>query len=185
MDKKEEVIKTSRELFSEYGFKKVTMDQIAQKSNVTKRTIYKYFKDKDELIKYFLNEEIENMKKIVKKIEKENISAKEKVHKLIYELLDYKKEAKMINKFTSESMEMKVGIARQCIEILNDNIRNEIKILLEKGIKKREIKNCNTQLMSFLIYRLYVSLMFEWNKPLDKNEVTKQAMKFLNGGLFN
>ena len=69
MEKKEVVINTARELFTKYGYKKVSMDEIARTSNVTKKTIYSYFKDKDELFRYFIEEELINMKqKIEKKI---------------------------------------------------------------------------------------------------------------------
>ena len=54
--KKEQVINTARELFSNKGYKQVSMDEIANVSGVTKRTIYSYFKDKNDLIKYFLYE---------------------------------------------------------------------------------------------------------------------------------
>jgi len=49
-EKKIKVINAARELFSRYGYKKVSMDAIAKKSLVTKKTIYTYFKDKDECI---------------------------------------------------------------------------------------------------------------------------------------
>ena len=45
MTKKEVVIDTARELFSKYGYKKVSMDEIATNAIVTKKTIYTYFKD--------------------------------------------------------------------------------------------------------------------------------------------
>ena len=68
MTKKEEVIEAARELFCKYGYRKVSMDEIAKKSNVTKKTIYTYFKDKNDLIKYFAYEEIGKMKQIIDKI---------------------------------------------------------------------------------------------------------------------
>jgi len=40
MTKKEQVISAARNLFSEYGYHKVSMDEIAKVSGVTKRTIY-------------------------------------------------------------------------------------------------------------------------------------------------
>ena len=38
--KKENVIESARLLFHKYGFKKVSMDEIAREANVTKKTIY-------------------------------------------------------------------------------------------------------------------------------------------------
>jgi len=53
-NKKDQVINTARELFSNRGYRKVSMDEIAKVSGVTKRTIYRYFKDKDDLINNWL-----------------------------------------------------------------------------------------------------------------------------------
>lgn len=51
--KKENVIESARLLFHKYGFKKVSMDEIAREANVTKKTIYSYFSSKERLIKIF------------------------------------------------------------------------------------------------------------------------------------
>ena len=47
---KEKIIEKSNELFLNLGFKSVTMDEIASSLGVSKKTIYKYFKNKTELI---------------------------------------------------------------------------------------------------------------------------------------
>ena len=65
MNKKEIVINKARDLFTTYGYKKVSMDEIAKEANVTKKTIYTYFKDKDDLcFILYVNEELEKMKKM-------------------------------------------------------------------------------------------------------------------------
>jgi AcrR family transcriptional regulator len=47
----ERVILKSIELFTHYGIRMVTMDQIAEAAGMSKRTIYELFKDKDTLVK--------------------------------------------------------------------------------------------------------------------------------------
>ena len=47
---KDKILETSNELFLNLGFKSVTMDEIASKLGVSKKTIYKYFKNKTELV---------------------------------------------------------------------------------------------------------------------------------------
>lgn len=50
MDKKaEKILNATIKLFLQNGIKKVTVDDIAQNSNVSKVTLYKYFIDKDTL----------------------------------------------------------------------------------------------------------------------------------------
>jgi AcrR family transcriptional regulator len=47
---KDKILETSNELFLNLGFKSVTMDEIASKLGVSKKTIYKYFANKTELV---------------------------------------------------------------------------------------------------------------------------------------
>ena len=50
MDKKELIIQRSYDLFEQYGVIRVTMDLIADKCGISKKTIYKYFENKDDLL---------------------------------------------------------------------------------------------------------------------------------------
>jgi TetR/AcrR family transcriptional regulator, cholesterol catabolism regulator len=47
---KEKVIKEGRSLFWRYGVKSVTMDDIARHLGMSKKTLYQFFTDKDDLI---------------------------------------------------------------------------------------------------------------------------------------
>lgn len=50
MEIREKIICGSEELFMKYGFKSITMDDIARHLSISKKTIYQFFKDKDDLI---------------------------------------------------------------------------------------------------------------------------------------
>lgn len=51
MEKKQlEIIENAAEMFLKHGIKSVTMDDLAKGLGVSKKTIYKYFDDKDDLI---------------------------------------------------------------------------------------------------------------------------------------
>ena len=47
---KDRIIAKAREQFFRYGFKSVTMDDIANELGISKKTIYQHFEDKDELV---------------------------------------------------------------------------------------------------------------------------------------
>jgi len=47
---KETILKKAGEIFLKYGFKSVTMDDIANDLGISKKTIYKHFKNKVELV---------------------------------------------------------------------------------------------------------------------------------------
>ena len=63
------IIKTASELFVKYGYHKVTIDNIASESNVSKVTLYKYFNDKQALFEHILKENyLEEYNELVKVI---------------------------------------------------------------------------------------------------------------------
>ncbi len=184
MSKKEQVIESARELFSEYGYKRVSMDEIAKKSGVTKKTIYTYFKDKNELIKFFLYEELEKMKLMTKEVNKEKIPYIEKINKLILKHFEYRSNSKLLQAFSKDG-NLNLEIASSCEKILNQNIQGEIKRMLITAIDDGYIKECDTDIMAFVIYKIYIALMFEWEKPFDKDKATAKIMDFMKYGLFN
>lgn len=60
---KEKIIIKSSQLFLDFGFKSITMDDIASKMGISKKTIYRYFKNKEELVRNsvtYLHEKISN-----------------------------------------------------------------------------------------------------------------------------
>ena len=96
MNKKEEVINAARDLFTKYGYKKVSMDEIAKEANVTKKTIYSYFSDKEAMFKYFASEELQSMKEKIENdvIKNQNTNSLEKNNILYMALNQALKKAK-------------------------------------------------------------------------------------------
>ena len=67
--KKENIIRAALELFMKYGFKKVSVNDIAVKANVSPVTIYNHYGNKDslvyEVVRYQLGIMMESYKKII------------------------------------------------------------------------------------------------------------------------
>lgn len=49
-DKKQEIIEKARTLYSHYGIRSVTMDDIVKELGISKKTLYQYFEDKSTLV---------------------------------------------------------------------------------------------------------------------------------------
>lgn len=49
MGKKSDILQVAQRLFAQFGLKKVTTDDIAKMSSVSKATIYRYYKNKEEI----------------------------------------------------------------------------------------------------------------------------------------
>jgi len=69
MDIKERIIAESGAMFTKYGIRSVTMDNLSEEMRISKRTIYEHFKDKDtlllEVIRYFKGQQSEQAHHII------------------------------------------------------------------------------------------------------------------------
>lgn len=186
MSKENQIIQKARELFTTYGYKKVSMDEIASLSGVTKRTVYSYFKDKDELFGYFVKEELINMKNIVESIENKYTDAFDIIHNSIYEILKYKKNSDFLKVIEREAQNLKTSSAIKFSNQIDDSMQEYIKLKLEKLIDQNKIKKCNVELCSFLIYTVYMSIIFKWSSDeINEDEITNTITMILKDGLFN
>jgi len=58
MEAQDKILKVSLELFFKYGIKRVTMDDIAKELGMSKKTIYQFYKEKDDLVNQLCENEM-------------------------------------------------------------------------------------------------------------------------------
>ena len=56
----------ARDLMLQFGLRQVTMDDLAHQLGISKKTIYQYYKDKDDLVKAVVNLELKDHELICK-----------------------------------------------------------------------------------------------------------------------
>jgi AcrR family transcriptional regulator len=79
MEIQERILDTAFNLFSQFGTRSITMDDIAQKMGVSKKTLYAHFADKDEMVTHAIT-------RYLAMIEKECIGNQHKAGDAIEEL---------------------------------------------------------------------------------------------------
>ena len=184
--KGEQILNAAKNLFTNYGFKKVSMDEIASEAGVTKKTVYNYFSSKEELLKYCIKEELQNMRKIIENVESKKLDFMETVHQVIYNLLKYKKNCKFLKMLFKESEILKNEQLKENLKIVDKEIQNYIRKQLELAIQNDKIELQNIDITTFLIYKMYSALMIDWNedyKKLDEKEIADNILHFLVNGL--
>ena len=162
------------------------MDEIAKEAGVTKKTIYMYFSSKEELLKYFIQEEILNMEKIVEKIEAKNLEFFESVNQGLYEILEYRKNQNFLNIITKEAEWLKNPIIIDSLKIIDEKIQNYIKSKLVRAKEKGYIDYQDLEITTFLIYKMYIALVIEWgskDKNIDRQVLAKTVSEVLRKGL--
>jgi AcrR family transcriptional regulator len=146
---KEQILMTAFDLFSQYGIKSVSMDDIAHHTAISKRTLYEFFADKETLLVEGIELTHSSFYASVTQLEKEQHTAIDIILLLYEELMkrprwyslkfyeDLKKYPKAVERKESE----KTKFAALCTRLFNRGVKEgvfqadvncEIVILLAK-----------------------------------------------------
>lgn len=91
--RRREILDAAIRLFAEKGFEQTTLDEIAQKAEFGKGTIYHYFKNKEELIITYLQEGVEYFIKLGKNsAQMPNLSASQKLKHYAHHMTKFVRE---------------------------------------------------------------------------------------------
>jgi AcrR family transcriptional regulator len=79
LETEERILLGADELFSRYGLKSVTMDDIARHLGMSKKTIYQFYEDKDAVVMAWTNRELESHMKACDSVESDAKNAVEEI----------------------------------------------------------------------------------------------------------
>ena len=85
---KHKILLSASEKFFREGFNKVSMDELAKEMRISKKTIYKYFSSKSEIIALSVETLQFNLKRILEQIISQDSSSIEKIVQMSNTLLD-------------------------------------------------------------------------------------------------
>jgi len=157
---KEKIISGARQLFTKYGIRSITMDMIAEQLGVSKRTIYENFKDKDELLKYCIDEGMTEQRAKIYELIKNSENVIDATFNFIkYSINIYKTFNLLffydIQKYYPELCELKIKHndkqnLDRTIELLNQGkseylFRNEINVEIVARLISEQFKILNNQ----------------------------------------
>ena len=172
---RKQLIEVARELFAKNGKKNVTMNDISEASKKGRRTLYTYFKSKEEVYKAVIDSELSLVLEKLQLVSAEKLEPDAKLTKHIITHLSAIKEA--VNRNGS----LKSDFFRDIYEV--ERTRRKIDVqeielirrILEDGVRKRLFKPLNNEMTAIIIFyaikglevpyiRQGISAQFENNK---------------------
>jgi len=186
VDRRQEILNAATKSFSLYGYKATTMDQVARLANVGKGTIYTFFKNKEELFDEIITKLITDMEQAASNAIDEDKSFQENVHQALYKMLEFRLEHQLTIKLFQEDRDIGTPIVQEVMKKVEQSILVFIQEKIERAIDKGEIKKCDPEITAFVLLKLYVALIFDWEKnrmPLDKKEIANLFELYILKGL--
>ena len=89
---KAKLVDVARQLFAKMGVENTTMNDIALASKKGRRTLYTYFKSKEDIYMAVVESELDILSDIMKRVVEKDISPDQKIIEMIYTRLDAVKE---------------------------------------------------------------------------------------------
>ena len=83
METKGRILAAAQELFFKYGIRSISMDDISKHLSISKRTIYQFFSDKDEVVHELIKEKLKEDERDFKGIEKSSANVIEEVFNMM------------------------------------------------------------------------------------------------------
>ena len=183
--RRQQIIVASKRVFSEKGFSKSTMEDIAREAELSPGTLYLYFKNKDELyaslslrILQYLNIRLEDVKK------EKDIDPRDKIVAIKEALYDVYQFDPMIliNMFHLQSSETLKNLSSPLLENITELSRNSLNVLAqifkEDSGKDGFIDN-NPTAVADVVWSLFTGVvLWEESKRMidDEKDFLKQTL---------
>jgi len=131
---KKKILEETERLFFRYGIRNITMDDIARQLTISKKTLYEYFHDKDELVYDVLKAHIELDKKEMSEAQH---AAKDALEEIVKVSEGIKKDCEDMNPYLLHDLKRYYPNAYKLFSDFKDKYIIECIISnLERGIKE-------------------------------------------------
>ena len=153
----QELVEPIKELFYAYGLKNLSMDELSHRLGISKKTLYTFVKNKEELIeRVFLHEELK-VQKLSESIDNEPINAIEKLLKISQMAHE---EMKKINPMIRFEMEKYYNYTfEKYIEKKRRFVFEGMKINMRQGIEEKIYRDdINIDLVATIYLNSFIEL---------------------------
>ncbi len=185
MNEKEKILLFTEEIFFKEGFHKISMDELASSLRMSKKTIYKHFPSKEELVKSTAYSFMHKMKKEIEDIVKSNQHSIEKIISIISIIKNIGLN-RMSEKWLDDLRHYQPSLWKEMNSFRNKMINKNISIIFEQGIKEGVIVNVPHQIIINVFLssvQAVVNPDFIMNNNFSISEAINSTLKILINGI--
>ena len=150
--RQEEMLKAATSIFAKEDFHKVTMEEVAKKAGVGKGTIYRYYKNKEDLYFSIISRGLETLYRYISRLVSREKDTLSKLRRVIFcALRFFELNKSFVKVFLQEEVKFKTMGYEECKENLSKSI-DLVEELILKGQEEGVLKEINvSQAASLLI----------------------------------
>ena len=163
---RKEILQSAEKVFAEKGFFQTTMNEIADVAEFGTGTLYKYFKSKEQLYFTLIDEQVEELHRLVKAELSQKTSAMERIKKVLglqFEFIE--KNRNFFRIYISERSRFEWNVKDDFGKGIHNKMVAYIKILaqvIREGVKGGEFKPIDPMDSAHALVGIVNSFVFEW-----------------------
>lgn len=146
------LVETARRLFAQKGFEATTMNDISQESGKGRRTLYTYFKNKEDIYYAVIESELERLSERLDEVAHMDISPEQKVLRLIYTHLRLIKETVTRNGTLRAEFFRNIWKVEQVRKTFDHDERELFRQVLVEGCRSAKFRIDNVELMADILH---------------------------------
>lgn len=184
---KNSIIAVARQIFSRFGFKKTTMDEIAIASRKGKSSIYYYFESKEDIFQAVVEKEASMLRRELQDAIKTVADPKEKLK--VYVLVRMKTLKNLANYYDAIRSEYlsHLDFVENIRKKYDDEEITMVESILKEGAEKMEFNIDNTRLAAIAIVTalkgLEIPMFWQNNSDFDMEKRLDDLINILFYGL--
>ncbi|MBQ7823328.1 MAG: TetR family transcriptional regulator [Bacteroidaceae bacterium] len=186
---REMLIDVARQLFAKSGVENTTMNDIALASQKGRRTLYTYFKSKNEVYWAVVESELDHILRSLQEMADQDLSPEKKLVNYIYARMEAMKEAVLRNGTLRAEFFRDIWKVEQARKYMDLREIQLIKGILDEGVNKNVFAITNTSITASIVhYALkgldvpYIKGHFNESK-IDKSSLKNYIMNFILNGI--
>lgn len=149
---RQKLVEVARELFARKGLEATTMNDIAANSGKGRRTLYTYFRNKEDIYTAVIEVELERLSEQLDKVAELDAAPEQKVLALIYTHLNMIKETVSRNGSLRAEFFRNIWLVEKVRRKFNDEERAILRRVLEEGTRQAKFRIENVDLMADIIH---------------------------------
>ena len=184
----ETIYQVALSAFSEYGYRKTTMDDVAGRMNMTKGNLYLYVKNKKDLYHRTVSHALLKWQsKVLEAVENEP-DVKKKFYVMCFKAVEYLSEDTEFRQVLIRDPEIfPMFPAKDPFYDINRNSVELIKAILKQGIEEKVFRDIDPDRVSevvFMIYKMFIIRMYIKTEDKLIHEMFEDTVDLFAHGLF-
>ncbi len=134
LDKKMRILDCAKNRFARFGFRKTTVDEIAEEVGISKRTLYELFESKEKILAELVMTEAKSFRATLMRKIKNIKDPAEKIRVMVKLSEEYFAENPFLGKVLSDELGMYAPFLKGEIALIEDSIEKIFRDILIEGV---------------------------------------------------